>query len=136
VQQEEQTTVGIHVAWENAEHTIIRYEYDRDWTWDDFRAAAETGIALSKSVPHPVAHLANLQHTQLSAQSNGFVTVRNFLRRVKPDRGVVIIIHNQLSAIMLNIFVRIYPEFTNHFYGVASLEEAHRLITHLHTKAD
>jgi hypothetical protein len=127
--------VGIHVAWENAEHTIIRYEYDHDWTWEDFHAAAQQGIALSKTVPHPVAHLANLQHAQLSAQSNGFVTIRNFLRTIKPDQGVVIIVHNHLSAIMLNIFKRIYPEYGNSFFGVASLEDAHRLIAHLHSKS-
>jgi len=46
--------MSIHVAWDDDNHTLIRWDFETDWHWDDFRAAFEKSVEMGGSVGYRV----------------------------------------------------------------------------------
>jgi hypothetical protein len=48
----------ITVNWDNDAKTVIRYDFEGHWNWDEFRAAANEAFVFTRSVQHRVDRLA------------------------------------------------------------------------------
>ena len=51
--------MNIEVMWDNEEKTIDRYDYGKNWTWEDFSAANKQYEEMLTGVTHPVDVIAN-----------------------------------------------------------------------------
>ena len=51
--------MGIQVCWDDDAQTIIRYDYDQHWTWEDWSAAENSVIEMLKGVDHAVDAIIN-----------------------------------------------------------------------------
>jgi hypothetical protein len=51
--------MGIKVEWDNPSKTIICYEFDERWSWEDFFAAKKQAYNMIATVPHRVGVIMN-----------------------------------------------------------------------------
>jgi hypothetical protein len=58
------TKRGICIVWDDADHTVIRWDF-YDWTWDDFHAAAQQVEAMFTAANKPfyIPSILNLKHS-------------------------------------------------------------------------
>ncbi|GEM_PF-264265 len=83
--------MGITVVWDNEEKTAIRYDFQGDWSWDDFRAAAMQSGAMTGEVDHPVDLIANMLNSAPLPEGAMFQFNRA-LRNAPQGRGMFVIV--------------------------------------------
>ena len=121
--------MGITVQWDNFEKTVIRYDFESSWTWDDFHAAAAKSGAMTKEVKHQVHLIANMFHSA-PLPEGAMLQFSNALRNAPKDRGMFVIVAgdawmNTLARILGKTITRPGSKFAL----VATLEEARAIVT-------
>lgn len=118
----------IHVAWDNAEKTIIKNVFDGPWTVEDFQeAVAQTKHAMM-SVEHTVYLIADMR-----AGGNlpkGFLSAMSGLNRsLPPNVGLAIIVGgNQYTRSVMSVLHRLRITKDN-IVMVADMDAARALAT-------
>jgi hypothetical protein len=51
--------MSIAVYWENPEHTIIRWDFEDQWSWEEFADSARVSNAMIASADHAVIVIMN-----------------------------------------------------------------------------
>jgi hypothetical protein len=51
--------MGIIVDWDNSAKTIVRYEFDEQWGWEEFYVAKKRAYTLINTVSHKVGVIMN-----------------------------------------------------------------------------
>lgn len=120
----------ITVVWDNEEQTIIRQDFNDEWTWADHAQAVKTTHALIETVAHPVDVIANLIHSRTWPQDPLSYARRN-MQQAPPNAGLTVIVlegGNLFLETLLGIFRRIYRGIGNRLEIVHTLAEARALI--------
>ena len=55
--------MGIHIAWDDDEQSIVRWDFEGQWTADDIQTALAESIALRDSVAYRTAIILNLENS-------------------------------------------------------------------------
>lgn len=118
--------MGITVSWDNQELNIIRYEFDREWTWADLIAATKAddeivagrdhfNIILDMQNVTAVPALPTVKPHQLSGEIGSGARV-----------GLIVLVGRQRWAeAMLQMVYRMYGG--DHATGIAGVEMADTL---------
>ncbi|MCC6616862.1 MAG: hypothetical protein IT320_25540 [Anaerolineae bacterium] len=56
--------MGIAVQWDNAEQTVIRWDFEEAWTWDEFADSARVSSAMIASRESTINVILNLAGTR------------------------------------------------------------------------
>ncbi len=81
----------VHVSWDNADQTIVHYQMDRNWTWEEFFGAKARAQALINTVSHKVAVILETHHDgPLPTDLLG--NIRNGLRTKHPRTALIIVV--------------------------------------------
>ena len=100
--------MGIHVVWDNAEKSIIRWDFDMDWDWTNFWDAFSEAMRMSEGNTQRVDVISNVTNTKrLPIGALGaFKSVDTKL----PDfvKLVVVAGSNSVTRVMINTFAQIY----------------------------
>lgn len=121
----------VNAAWDDAAHTIIRYELIGNWTWDEYFATRETLNAMLDSVSHPiyviidVGQMRGVPMNALSEMARG--TQRAQAQRPNWAGGYFVGV-NPLFRTLFNVFRRINPQMAARYQTAETLEEARRMI--------
>lgn len=51
--------MGIAVQWDNTEHSVIRWDFENDWSWDDLADTARVSSAMIASADDGVSVILN-----------------------------------------------------------------------------
>lgn len=51
--------MGIQVVWDDEAQTIIRWDFDEKWSWDDFHAAFRVSLEMGKGISHRLDVIPN-----------------------------------------------------------------------------
>jgi hypothetical protein len=51
--------MGIVVDWDNSAKTVVRYEFDEQWTWEEFYVAKKQAYTIIDTVSHRVGVIMN-----------------------------------------------------------------------------
>jgi hypothetical protein len=81
----------VRVSWDNDDKTVIHYQFDDNWTWDDFFPAKARAQDLIDTVPHKVAVILETQHNGVIPH-NLLTNARNGLRTKHPQTALVVIV--------------------------------------------
>lgn len=99
--------MGIQVVWDDPEKTILRWDFDPEWTWDDFWAAFDESVRLGDGYTHRVDVMPNVTNTkQLPIGALGA------FKRVdsrKPDytRLVVVAGPDTVTSLLIKTFAQV-----------------------------
>ncbi len=52
--------MAIAVQWDNLEHTVVRWDFDRDWTWEEFADSARVSSAMMASMDARIDVILNV----------------------------------------------------------------------------
>ena len=120
--------MGIMVAWDNDEKTIIRYTYSSRWTWNELYAALDEQAALQATVSHDVAILIDVRNVHLVPE--GFIShVKRVGERVPKNTSARVVVSN--SPFLKSLFLlasKLFPHITHDIQFVATIEEAYALL--------
>ena len=83
--------MGITIQWDNAEQTIMRFDLDPHWTWDELFAAKKQAHALVGAVSHRTVTIIDAPHTT-TLPPNLLLNARSALRNNHPNTVVVIFV--------------------------------------------
>ncbi|MBZ0279859.1 MAG: hypothetical protein K8L97_03905 [Anaerolineae bacterium] len=82
--------MGIEVSWDDAEESIIRWDFGETWNWDDFQNAFEQSLQLALKADHRIDVIPNLSYSKVVPPSA--LTQFNRIQRQMPDNTTLIVI--------------------------------------------
>jgi hypothetical protein len=120
--------MGIQCGWDNDEHTVFRYSFDKKWSWEDFFAAKEKAWPELDATPHKFAIL--IDATLVSQlPPNALANARNALRSGHPRASVVVlVVRNPVVRSVIGTLRNVAPLSPRRVDIVATLDEARALI--------
>lgn len=120
--------MGITVLWDNPEQTIIRYAFDRQWTWNDFYAAKTQTDEMIEAVQHPVGVIFELPANVLippNALSHG----KEFIDSRHTNLYLIALASpSTFLRTLFTMFRQVYPAAAKRVNMVTTLEEARTLL--------
>src|SRR5262245_59394756 len=115
--------MGIKIVWDNDEKTVVRYIFEKNWTWQEFFTAKAEAYALIDTVKHPVGIIMDAP-PEVNLPPNTLTHSRNALRNKHPNTRVIAFVLTQAFVrSMINIFMRISPNSAD-LHIVATLDQA------------
>jgi len=124
--------MGVTVAWDDAQQTIIRLSFEAPWGAEQLRSAGVQTILLMRSVSHSVYVISDFSSSG-SLPLGVFWQARELNRMSAPNwRATVAITNDSLIRNLVDIFSRIYmgPQERQSFV-VKTNEEAYEIIEQL-----
>lgn len=118
----------IHVYWEDTEKTIVRYDFQGVWTWDDLYAVYDQAIDMETSVPHRVDIILDMCSGS-RIPTNALLHIKNLSEKQPPNVGLSIFVtSNAFVASMYNIATKVHGKIAHYFRLVNTLDDAHAMI--------
>jgi hypothetical protein len=119
---------GIYIEWDDAEQTIIRWDFYR-WTWKDFHAAAMQVEAMfvAANKPFYVPSILNLKHSG-SIPIGAFPHFSMAIDMMETDGWTVITEASGFARMLAVVFMRFNPKARGKVYFADTLEDARALI--------
>jgi hypothetical protein len=119
--------MSIKVAWDNADRTIISFDFDNRWDWDELYAASDQATEMLDSVDHMVDFIMDIRET---------VIPKDFMSHAErlasgshPRRGVMVVVGvNGLLRTVGSGLRRLFPDATRNLVFAADVEEAYEVI--------
>jgi len=122
--------MAMTVVWDDDARTIIRYDIDGSWTWDDYQATLHELNSLLDTVDHKVAIIINIRSDKWIPE-DAFNRFNRDMRQRHPNIGPlqVFVGAGMLIRILVVSFMRIYGKAVDiEFLFADTLEEARQLI--------
>jgi hypothetical protein len=118
----------ITVEWDNADKTIIRWDFVGIWEWQEVYAAAEMSGRLRNEVTHSVSVILNLE--KATNMKQGALTHTKTVLSFNPDNRDLVIAAGPSAFLhsMVEIFRKMNVSMADKFLGVDSVKEARKVI--------
>lgn len=122
----------ITVDWDNENRTIIRFQFQRGWTWDNLRAAIGQADDLITSVDHPVNLVIDIREAgAIPADFMSGATDIFASGEARANEGVKVVVGaGRLVRMAYDALRRLYGSKLEGrpFLFASSLEEAYKLL--------
>ena len=114
----------VQVRWYNEDKRILYYDFQGEWTWDEYFTALAEGRAIMRSVEYDICLLNDMRHA--SHIPNGFMSKAQTVVGSRPDNtGRVVFIATQTFFLnLLDTVRRVLPAFGANYYYEESEERA------------
>jgi hypothetical protein len=120
--------MSIRVYWENPQKTIVRYDFEGVWTWDELYAAYYEAIAMETSVTHRVDIILDLRYSG-RIPGNVLLHIKNFSEKQPPNVGLSIFVTtNSFLTSLYNTAIKFYAKIAFYFRLTRTVDEAHDMI--------
>jgi hypothetical protein len=129
---DEEGQVPIQVVWDNIDKTVIRFEFEGSWTWDDLYQASDEATAMLDTVPHMVDFVLDVRNANQIPRD--FMNhAGNIANGQNPKRGLLVVVGaNRLLRTLGGTLRRLFPQATKDVKIVGTLEEAYEVISKQH----
>ncbi|MBL8162125.1 MAG: hypothetical protein JNJ61_09075 [Anaerolineae bacterium] len=114
--------------WDDPAQTVIRIDYEGNWTWEEYFAAADDGRDLASSVTHRVDYILDFRNGTQPKAGSVMSNARNVLLKRAPNSGVFVTVSTPFAQVMLNVFKSFDRKLSALIYGATSIEEAHAIL--------
>ena len=119
--------MGIKIQWDDAARRIVRYDFDEQWTWEDFFVAKKQAYAMIDSVASKVAVIM-FAPANVVLPPNMLTHGLSALRNKHPNTLVVVfVITKPFLRAMLTTMSKISRLAESSTVVVTTLEEARAL---------
>lgn len=118
----------IRVYWEDETRTIVYYDFEGVWTWDELYTAFYQAIAMENSVCHRVDVILDMRQSG-RLPANALLHVKNIADKQPPNIGLsVFVTNNAFVASLYTVAIKVYGKIAHYFRLAATLEEARDMI--------
>ena len=122
--------MSIQLSWDNDEKTIIRFDYGKGWTWDDFSEAGKLVQKMRAEVNHPVHIIANFEDGAFPPLG-ALGKFRTAQENVPGDAVVVVVGGGMFITALVSSFSRVYKALSKNLMVADSLDKAREKIAKL-----
>lgn len=120
--------MNVTVSWDNDARTVIRYDFEKQWTWDEFYAAATSAFAMTRSVSHLVDTISNFT-PGAALPPNALFQFRRAMYTAPANRGVNVIVGaSALIKTLVLLFSQLNRDLSERLILVDSLEQAREVL--------
>jgi len=120
--------MSIHVAWYDADKTIILWKFSDDWDWRDYHAAINAAVVMIKSVDHIVDSIMDLQNNR-SLPPNALMQGKRWFVVAPPNFGITVIAGGSgLVRGIASTIASLYKRFSDRILMTATVDEAVQII--------
>ena len=125
--------MSIVISWDNPEKTIIRWDFDGVWDWDEYGAVKVGFDAMLREVDHTVGVIADMRHSP-TLPKNAFTRFKYFTRTTPPNRGLMVFVGtNMLVRVAVETLGRAFKELSQDIAFADTVEDARlKLTVHEH----
>jgi hypothetical protein len=114
----------VRVSWDNPQQTVVRYEFDGRWTWDEFAEATQQCGALIRTQAHVVNILADMRQGIVPSRY-AIMQVKNAYDRAADNTGLMIIVtSDRFITLLYQAFRVLYPDLAERIRIFDDLDEA------------
>jgi hypothetical protein len=120
--------MAIQVYWEDDSKTIVRYDFEGTWTWDDLYKVFYQALAMETSVSHRVDVILDMRQSG-RIPHNALTHIKNISDKEPPNIGLsVFVTSNRFLISLYNVGIKFYNKIGYYFRLTSTIEEAHALI--------
>lgn len=120
----------ITITWDNAEQTVLRWDYQGEWTWQELLDANEISYAMVAAQPHIVDIIVDMTHSP-TLPSNTISLYRSLRHQIRTaeNAGTTILIGCSPYVKAIIYTLSRIPRLYIHQFSVAdSLAEARAIL--------
>lgn len=116
--------MGIKVNWYDKDKTIVRYEFEGQWRWDDLHEAIKQVNALLESVNHPVYIIIDVTEGTI-VPAGAFSHMRMRSMNAAPNwAGGIFVGMNTFLKTLITTFIKVYPKLGERYAVCNTMDEA------------
>jgi hypothetical protein len=116
------------ISWDDEAKTILRYEYDGKWTWDEVDAATDQVVSFMRETTNAVSIIHDMTNSP-GLPSGALTNAFRFTRDLPDNWDISVVIGTgTFTEALLNIFSRVYKKLGEHYKTATTLEEARAII--------
>jgi len=120
--------MSVRAYWQDETKTIVRYDFDGEWDWNELYTAYYEAIAMEKSVEHRVDVILDMRRGG-RIPGNVLLHVKNFSDRQPPNIGLsVIVTENAFVHSLYKVGAKFYSKIGYYFRVATTLEAADSMI--------
>ncbi len=120
--------MGVRVCWEDEAHTIVRYDFEGKWTWEELYPVYNEAIAMETAAPHRVDVILDMRRSQ-GVPSNALSHLKNISDKQPANVGLSIFVTESRFLVSLyNVGCKFYQKISYYFQVVPTIEAAHAMI--------
>lgn len=126
--------MSVSAWWDNDEQTIVRYDFEGHWTWEEFYPVYEQAIAMERGVPHRVDVILNMLKSQ-NIPISILTHARSIARKQPGNLGISVIVTT--NAAILSLYragIKIDSGIAHYFAATTTLDDAYRIINEAREK--
>lgn len=120
--------MGIVVSWYDADKTIMIWEFQGEWEWQDYHQAINQGVVMLKSVDHMVDSIMDLTHNR-SLPPNAVLQGKRWFMVAPNNFGVTVVANaNRLIQSIATTIGSVYKNFGSKIMMARTVDDAVRII--------
>jgi hypothetical protein len=122
--------MSVQVRWDNEQKTVIFYEFDGKWTWDEFYPAFEQARTMLAEVAHIVDFICVFERVGgYFMPLNLLFHIRKIYTNAPPNIGVTLLVgHFSELGVIYNMIKRVYPLIAERYVIASTLDEARMVL--------
>lgn len=118
----------VRAYWLDEEKTVVQYDFEGSWTWEEFYPAFEEALAMETSVKHRVDVICDFRKVE-GLPPSALTHLKNITDKQPENIGLSIFVTtNRFFNLMYETALKFYPKTKRYFVIVATPEDAHALI--------
>lgn len=126
----------VEAYWVDDEQTLIQYDFEGVWTWEEFYPVYGQVVEMMKTVPHKVDNILDLRASR-GVPPNALSHLKNLTDKQLPNTGVCIFVtDNSVLTLLYRTGAKFHPAINQTFALVKSLEEARDIVAESRSQRD
>ncbi len=115
----------ITVVWDNTEQTLIRFDFNGRWSFDDFFEATRTAHGMIEARTHqkPVATLLNFNKYPVTTGNLISFAQRGIAHKHAQTAVVILVTENSFIEAIRKTLVKVYPTVGSSFLQANTLDQ-------------
>lgn len=129
--------MAVEILWDNDEKTILRYQVNGRWTWDEFWSAFNQSLRMTDEVDHMVDFIFGDADIAIRSLPPGLLTqLGAVVRRRHPRAGTTVFLASERSSVRTvwyRLAIKMYPRIGEKYAFATTLDEARALLAERRT---
>jgi hypothetical protein len=118
----------VNMLWDDAEKSILRFEYQGKWTWEEVNDTMVKANLELTAAQHRVDTIHDFTGSS-GLPSNALSHASNLSRQIPMQTGISVVTGSSAFInTMLSVFSKVYPQLGSRYKSAHTLDEAHALI--------
>ncbi|GAB4513621.1 MAG: hypothetical protein OHK0046_14560 [Anaerolineae bacterium] len=120
--------MAVMLYWDDDEQTILRFDFEANWTWEDYYRVHPQAREMALSKDHTVYKLVDIQRST-NAPPNALTHLRNLADKQEPNAGITIFVtRNRFLRVLYQTGMALKGNFAKYYRVASTIEEAYDMI--------